>query len=120
MAPLAVELRDVGKLYSSTAGAETEALRNITLSLEPGEIVCVVGKSGCGKSTLLNLVGGTLSPSKGSLAVFGQDPTRSRAKIGYMRQQAQLIPYRTALQNAALGLELRGTLSPTDRSHITD
>jgi NitT/TauT family transport system ATP-binding protein len=63
-------------------------------------------------------MGGSLEPTSGTAIVLGASPRQSRRNIGYMRQQAQLIPYRTALQNAALGLEIRASLTAGSRDRV--
>ncbi|MEO7114679.1 MAG: ABC transporter ATP-binding protein [Caldimonas sp.] len=84
------------------------AVRDVTLAVGDGEFVSVVGPTGCGKSTLLNVAAGLLSPSAGSVTVFGQPLAGINARAGYMFQAESLMPWRTALQNVAAGLEFRG------------
>ena len=84
------------------------AVRDVTLSVGDGEFVAVVGPTGCGKSTLLNVAAGLLAPSSGSVHVFGTALAGINARAGYMFQSESLMPWRTALQNVAAGLEFRG------------
>lgn len=93
------------------------ALRNVSLEIEPGEFVAVVGPSGSGKSTLLNLVGGIDQPSEGEVWVDGvridvMDENAlakfRRNHIGIVFQFFQLLPTLTALENVTLPMELRG------------
>ena len=67
-----IELRDVGLSYF-TLMQETEALRDINLTVEQGEFISVVGPSGCGKSTLLSLVSGMHKPTKGRVEIDGRE-----------------------------------------------
>jgi len=108
-----IELRGVGKQYSSTAGAPV--LRDINLTVEPGQFVAIVGRSGSGKSTLLNMITGIDRPSRGSVVVNGTDIdaldesrlARWRGEnIGFVFQFFQLIPPLTARENLLLAMDL--------------
>jgi NitT/TauT family transport system ATP-binding protein len=84
------------------------AVRDVSLAVGDGEFVSVVGPTGCGKSTLLNVAAGLLAPSAGTVEVFGRPLAGINARAGYMFQTESLMPWRTALQNVAAGLEFRG------------
>ena len=106
-----IEISALSKTYSGSNSIKTEALRNIDLIVNDGELLCIVGKSGCGKSTLLNIIAGIIQPTEGQIKVFGDHPVKVRQKISYIQQRAQLLSYRTVLQNAVLGMELRNSLT---------
>jgi NitT/TauT family transport system ATP-binding protein len=84
------------------------AVRDVTLAIEPGEFVSVVGPTGCGKSTLLNMAAGLLAPSSGRVRVFGEPLAGLNRRAGYMFQAESLMPWRTALDNVMAGLSFRG------------
>lgn len=84
------------------------ALQDISFSLLPQEFLCVVGPSGCGKTTLLKLLAGLILPSEGQVLFEGEPLLRPRRRIGFVFQHANLMPWRTALENIALPLELQG------------
>ncbi|PPE67495.1 ABC transporter ATP-binding protein [Caldimonas caldifontis] len=84
------------------------AVRDVTLTIAPGEFVSVVGPTGCGKSTLLNVGAGLLAPSSGRVEVFGQPLAGINTRAGYMFQADSLMPWRTAVENVMAGLEFRG------------
>ncbi len=84
------------------------ALDRVSLTIAPREFVCVVGPSGCGKSTLLKLLAGLLTPTGGRVVFDDQLLTAPRRKIGLVFQKANLMPWRTALANVTLPLELQG------------
>jgi len=98
------------------------ALRDVTFSVEPGELVAITGPSGCGKSTLLNLIGALDRPDAGTILVAGErverlrDPSRYRARtVGFVFQFHHLIPTLTAAENVQLPL-LGGGLSRAERT----
>src|ERR1700737_3600158 len=102
-----VELRDLNMRYFSLEG-ETEALRDVTFSVAPGEFVALIGQSGCGKSTLLSLISGILKPTGGTVLVDGKAVSGPSRKVAYMLQQDYLFEWRTILENAVLGAEIQG------------
>lgn len=83
-------------------------LRDISLNIDEGSFVALVGLSGIGKTTLLRLLGGLLRPSEGRVQLDGRSPYRSSHPIGIVFQQDNLMPWRTVAQNVALPLELQG------------
>jgi NitT/TauT family transport system ATP-binding protein len=103
-----VELRNVDLRYFGVEG-ETEALKDISISILPGEFVAIIGQSGCGKSTLLSLISGILRPTAGAVLLDGKLVTGPSRKVGYMLQQDYLFEWRTILDNAVLGAEIQGT-----------
>jgi putative ABC transport system ATP-binding protein len=111
-----LELRRTTRVHGVGETA-VHALRGVTLTVHPGELVAVMGPSGSGKSTLLNLAGGLDRPTDGEVWVEGQHlATLSRRqlarlrrlRIGYVFQQLNLLPSLTAAENVALPLELDG------------
>jgi putative ABC transport system ATP-binding protein len=120
----ALELRHVSKTYGS-GPSEVNALREVDLSVERGELVAVMGPSGSGKSTLLTIAGSLEVPTSGQVLVDGVDLgsySRSdrarmrRRSIGYVFQDFNLLPGLTALENVTLPLELDGVRAKAARS----
>lgn len=98
------ELRGVSKTYKRR---NVHALEKIDLCLTEGSFWAVIGSSGCGKSTLLKIMTGLLSPSEGSVMLSGKPVTGPRRDIGMMFQQPTLFPWRTAVENVVLPIEIR-------------
>ena len=112
-----LELDDVTRIHGSGATA-VHALRGVSLAVEAGELVAVMGPSGSGKSTLLNVAGGLDTVTTGAVRIEGTDlASLSRAALsavrrrsaGYVFQDLNLIPTLTAAENVALPLELDGS-----------
>jgi NitT/TauT family transport system ATP-binding protein len=102
-----VNITGVSLTYHDPEG-ETEALHDVNLSVEPREFVVIVGPSGCGKSSLLSIVAGLVKPSRGEAHIGGDRIVGPSRRIGYMLQHDYLFEWRTILDNALLGLEVRG------------
>jgi putative ABC transport system ATP-binding protein len=111
-----LEMHDVSKSYGS-GHTEVQALRNITLSVDAGTLVAVMGASGSGKSTLLTIAGSLEEPTSGDVSVGGASLTDMarhelarlrRRSIGYVFQDFNLLAGLTAVENVALPLELDG------------
>jgi NitT/TauT family transport system ATP-binding protein len=100
-----IQLRNVGKRFR---GASV-AVENVSLTVDRGEFVTFLGPSGCGKSTLLKLVSGLSSVSEGEVQVNGMTPVNARELMGFIFQDATLLPWRTVAENVGLGLELEYT-----------
>ncbi len=101
-----IEMREVGLSYF-TPKQETEALRDVRLTVRAGEFISIVGPSGCGKSTLLSLVSGMLKPTKGKVLIDGQEVAGTSPKVGYMLQQDHLFEWRDVYGNLLVGAEIR-------------
>jgi len=107
----AIVLDRVSRTFKS-AGREVTAVDDLSLAIEPGEYVCIVGRSGGGKSTTVNLILGLLAPTTGTVRVFGHDPARDgdvlRGRVACIFQSDRLLPWRTAVDNVRLPLEIVG------------
>lgn len=89
--------------------ASIEVLRDIDLQVEPSELVAVVGPSGCGKTTLLRILDGLIAASSGEIIIDGKPVTGPGSERGVVFQQDSLFPWRTVLDNVAMGLEFQGS-----------
>ena len=111
-----LSLQNLYKIYKD-GNIETVALRDASLTVQPGEFIAITGRSGAGKSTLLNLIGGLSTPSAGRVVINGTDIARldeaaraafRRENIGIMYQTDNLIPFLSALENVMLPMQLAG------------
>ena len=105
-----LQLVNIWKRFGEGA-RETIAVRNVDLSIAPGEFVTLIGPSGCGKSTLFNMIAGLLPPDSDGSILFRGKPQQDGAllgKISFMPQRDLLFPWRTVLDNATLALEVEG------------
>jgi NitT/TauT family transport system ATP-binding protein len=93
---------------NAETGVSHRAVEHLDLRVAADEFLCVVGPSGCGKSTLLSAIAGFLRPAQGSIVMDGRPITGPGAERGVVFQEYALLPWMTVLDNAALGLKLRG------------
>jgi NitT/TauT family transport system ATP-binding protein len=118
-APL-IELRAATKRFPKNGGGIHTAIRDVTLSIAPGEFVAVVGPTGCGKSTTLSLISGLAPASEGETFVRGQRVTGIPNGIGYMFQADATLPWKTVLDNVASGPEYRGAAKSAARAQARE
>ncbi len=111
-----IEVNAVSHSFSE----ELEAIANVSLSIQPGDFVALVGSSGVGKSTLLRILGRLLTPTKGSVHVNGQSENEKEAPIGIVFQKDNLMPWRTVYQNIYLPLELQGVSESLADQRVRD
>lgn len=108
-----VSLKKVSLSFQSS-GKTLQVLNDVNFDVEEKEFVSIVGPSGCGKSTLLNSIVGLRQPTSGEVLVGGERIRGITAKVGYVTQNDNLVPWRTLLSNVELALELRG-VPPNER-----
>ena len=94
-------------------------LDDISIELNRGELVCLLGVSGGGKTTLFNVISGLLRPDAGRVLLDGRDITGQPGSISYMLQKDLLLPYRTIEDNVALPLVLRGVKKQAAREQVS-
>src|SRR6185437_6175905 len=104
----AVALDDATVAFRLADARLYTAVEQARLSVEDGEFVAIVGPTGCGKSTLLNVAAGLLRPVSGTVRIFDAPLTGLNRQAGYLFQADALFPWKTAIDNVALGLEIAG------------
>ena len=87
---------------------EVLAVDNASLDIEDGQFVSIVGPSGCGKTTILNLLTGLVPLTEGKVSLLGRQPVVGNPDVAYMLARDSLLPWRSALDNASYGMEIRG------------
>ncbi len=107
-APRAVRLNNVSISFGIAGGKRFDAVADTDLDVAGDEFLAIVGPTGCGKSTLLNVAAGLLEPASGSVEIFGRPLKGLNRQAGYLFQQDSLMPWKTVLENVAIGLEVSG------------
>lgn len=105
----AVALQNATVAFRLAGGRVYTAVEQASLAVADGEFVAIVGPTGCGKSTLLNVAAGLLRPVAGEARIFGAPLEGLNEKAGYLFQADALFPWKTALDNVAIGIEIAGT-----------
>jgi putative ABC transport system ATP-binding protein len=112
-----IEVRDLRKIYRA-GDVEIHALRGVNLTVEAGELLCVVGPSGSGKSTLFHILGGLTPPTSGQVLIGGRDLSRlsdaertelRKKMVGFVFQKYNLLPTLSAADNIAIARYIAGT-----------
>ena len=116
----AIELRGATKRFLTPSGDVFTALRDLHMSVEPGEFCAVVGPTGCGKSTTLALISGLEPASDGTVEVFGQAVREIPDGIGYVFQSDAVFPWKTVLENVAAGPRYHGASNRESRERARD
>ncbi|MFC5448227.1 ABC transporter ATP-binding protein [Paenibacillus aestuarii] len=113
----AVKVDDVTQVYVTEQRA-TLAIQQMSFAIHRGEFVSLIGPSGCGKTTVLSIIAGLIAPTVGTVQVAGETVRGPSTRVGYMLQQDYLFPWRTIADNAAIGLEISGTLSKEKKEEV--
>lgn len=101
-----ITAKNISKLYTGADGETTNAIEDISLTINEGEFVALVGPSGCGKSTFLEIVAGLLDHNGGEIYLDDQKIEGTSRDIGVVFQDASLFPWRTIKKNIAYGMEI--------------
>jgi ABC-type nitrate/sulfonate/bicarbonate transport system ATPase subunit len=109
-----LEVKNISKSFG-----DNNVLKDISIELNQGELVCLLGISGSGKTTLFNIISGLVSPDDGQVLLDGEDITNRSGHISYMLQKDLLLPYRTIEDNVALPLLLKGEKKKAARNRVS-
>ncbi|MBO5926883.1 MAG: ABC transporter ATP-binding protein [Clostridia bacterium] len=112
-----LKLINVSLTYQSEIG-ETQAIKNLNLTVKKGEFIAIIGPSGCGKTTLLSMIAGLLPPTSGEIRLLDEKIIKPNKNVGYMLQRDELFPWRTIQNNAYLPLEIKKINTPYYRNQV--
>lgn len=120
-----IELQQVCKVFHAPDGREVHAVKNITLTVEEGETVCLIGTSGSGKTTTMKMINRLINPTSGKILVGGrdvleQDPIQLRRGIGYVIQKGGLFPHLTVRANVAMLCRLENWEASRTRARVDE
>ena len=103
-----IDVRGITKTYRAASRGEVPALAEVSFNVDAREFVSIVGASGCGKSTLLRIIGGIGHATTGQVLIDGTAVDGPRRDVGFVFQEATLLPWRDVLRNAMIGIEILG------------
>ena len=109
-----LEVRQVSRSFEGRA-----VLQDVSIALDRGELVSLLGVSGGGKTTLFHIIAGLLPPDRGQVLLDGQDITAEPGHVSYMLQKDLLLPWRTVEDNVALPLRLKGVKKKEARRQVS-
>lgn len=110
---------DVSMRFDLPNGGHVQALQNVSVTLQPGELLSVLGPSGCGKTTLLNILAGFLAPTEGKVTLDGRRVTGPGPERGMVFQQGALFEWMSVRRNVDFGPRMKG-MPQAERDRITD
>lgn len=100
-----LELKNINLTYH-TLKSETEAIKNVSFSVDQGDFISIVGPSGSGKTTILSMISGLLKPTSGEIFLDGEPITKVSTNVGYMFQRDNLFEWLNVIQNVRLGAKI--------------
>lgn len=124
-----IQLKNVSKYYEEAAGTKLQVLDSVSLTVEPGQLVAVVGPSGSGKSTFLSIAGALLQPSSGEVIINDILVNQLTAKqisklrlehIGFILQTSNLVPYLTVIEQLLVMKNMQGKITNEDKQYAKE
>lgn len=115
-----IEVRDVSRTFVHADGRPVTALDRVSLSIRPGEFVCVIGRSGHGKTTLLQAIAGLIPPSHGAIVSGGKPITGPGPDRGVIFQKDAVFPWMRVADNVEYGMKVRGLPKAQRRAKVAE
>ena len=103
---MSIEVKNISKSFEGKKSDKLSVLEDINLTINDGELICLLGPSGCGKTTLLRLIAGLDQPTSGEIIANGEVVKKPSGDRAVIFQQYSLFPWLTVLQNVTFGLEM--------------
>ncbi len=117
---MSIEVKNINKSFESKKTDKLSVLEDINLTINDGELVCLLGPSGCGKTTLLRLIAGLDQPTSGEIVANGEVVKKPSGDRAVIFQQYSLFPWLTVLQNVTFGLEMTKKGSKEENVHAAE
>ncbi len=114
-----LSIENLSMRFDLPTGASVQALKDVSLTIQAGEIMSVLGPSGCGKTTLLNIVAGFLAPTEGRIVMNGHEVTGPAAERGMVFQQGALFEWMSVRENVGFGPSMKG-MARSEKAQIVD
>lgn len=111
-------IENISMRFDLPNGTSVQALKDVSLQLEPGDLMSVLGPSGCGKTTLLNIVAGFLAPTEGQITLNGHQVTGPDAERGMVFQQGALFEWMDVRENVSFGPRMKGQQPSQFAEHV--
>ena len=111
-------IENISMRFDLPNGGSVQALKDVTLHLEPGELMSVLGPSGCGKTTLLNILAGFLAPTEGKITLNGHQVEGPDAERGMVFQQGALFEWMSVRDNVSFGPRMKGQKAAEYRDNV--
>jgi NitT/TauT family transport system ATP-binding protein len=117
--PVILAADQVTKVFAVNRGNAVTAIRNLSLDVEEGEFLCLLGASGCGKSTMINMFAGFTQPTSGRVLLRGQPITGIEPRCGMVFQSYALFPWKTVRGNVEFALKMK-RVPPAERRRVAE